>query len=163
MSEQAAAEPPPSLQDLLLPAVPSAMTSLLLEGLSELSGLQKIGAGALLGVGLWWVLRRRRAAASGTTTPSGGVTAAPEPSGPQPGWGHREWTLALLAVVAVALVSLLVAVVAFGRPTSTTALVTAAVVAVLVVTALRERVLPGAAAAAVSGGLVGLCVGIAVL
>jgi hypothetical protein len=53
--------------------------------------------------------------------------------------------------------------VAFGRPTSTTALVTAAVVAVLVVTALRERVLPGAAAAAVSGGLVGLCVGIAVL
>lgn len=135
-----------SLSDLLIPAIPAMLSSLLLEGLADLRGLQKIGAGAVVGLILWGMLRHR----------SGVPVRIPKPS-------RQRWAVSLAALAALSVVALVVTVVAFDRPTPTTAAVTLMVLAALEAAALTGRRLPGAAVAGVTGGLVGLCLGIAVL
>jgi hypothetical protein len=134
----------PSFEDLLIPGLPSLITTLVLEGSRDLSGLGKVGVGAAVGLVLWVLVWHR----------NGGVLRVPARY-------RKGWTRGVLTLAAVAVAVLAVTVIAFGRPTATTAAVTLALLAVLGVGALTGRRPPGAAAAAVTGGLVGLCVGIA--
>jgi hypothetical protein len=66
MSEEAASAAAPAApmnaQDLLLPIVPSVITSLILEAVSSLSGTAKIGVAAGLSLALWGMTRKRPAA-----------------------------------------------------------------------------------------------------
>jgi hypothetical protein len=145
--EAEAAEPKSqSVEDLLIPLIPSLITSLVLEGFADLEGLQKIGAGVSLGLVLWvltWHHRGGRLQVSAV--------------------GRRRWTVALLVMVLLAVLALVLTVVVYHRPTPTTATVTLVALAVLGAVALAGRRLAGAAAAAICGGLIGLCVGIALL
>ena len=145
--EAEAAEPKEqSFEDLLIPLIPSMITSLILNGFDDLMGWQKIGAGASLGLVLWvltWHHRGGRLEVSSVV--------------------RRRWTLALLVLVLLALLALILTVVAYGRPTPTTAAVTLTALGVLGAVALSGRRLAGAATAAVTGGLIGLCAGIALL
>jgi hypothetical protein len=133
----------PSVEDLLLPAVPGLISSLLLEVLGELTGLQKLAVGTGLGLLLWWLVRRRQ-----------------RPRG-RP--GSRRWRWVVLALAGAALLVLAVTVVVFDRPTPSTAWVTLVALGVLSGFALTGRPGPGAGAAALSGALIGFCVGIALL
>jgi hypothetical protein len=145
--EAEAAEPKEqSVEDLLIPLIPSLITSLVLEGFADLKGLQKIGAGASLGLVLWVLMWHHR----------GGRLEVSSVA-------RRRWTLALIVMVLLAVLALILTVVAHDRPTPTTAAVTLAALGVLGAVALRGRRLAGAATAAVTGGLLGLCAGIALL
>ena len=134
-----------SLEDLLIPAIPSMISSLVLSGLSALSGVAKIGVGAGLGLVLWWLLQRRRGQ-----------------SIPVPRVLRQHWLAELLTLVGISVVVLLVTVRYLGRPTLVTTVVSLAALAALSAAALTGRRPVGAAAAAVSGGVLGLCAGIAV-
>jgi hypothetical protein len=134
----------PSVEDLLIPGIPSLITTLVLEGTKDLSGLGKVGVGAVVGLVLWILVWHR----------NGGALRVPARY-------RRGWVAAVLTSGVVAVAVLAVTVVAFGRPTRTTAGVTVALLVVLGGGALPGRRPPGAAAAAVTGGLVGLCLGIA--
>jgi hypothetical protein len=120
------------------------ITTLLLEGSKDLSGLGKLAVGAVVGLVLWILVWHR----------NGGALRVPARY-------RKGWVLAVLALGALAVAVLAVTVIAFGRPTRTTAAVTLALLVVLGVGALTGRRPPGAAAAAVTGALVGLCLGIA--
>lgn len=137
------AEKEPSVEDLLLPAVPGLMSSLLLEAVGELTGVGKLAVGTCLGVLLWWVVRRRQG-----------------PRRPRGPWRWRRWRWVVLALAGVTLLALVVTVVVFGRPTATTATVALVALGVLNGLALTGRRAPGAGAAALSGALIGLCAGI---
>jgi hypothetical protein len=134
----------PSFEDLLIPGIPSLITTLVLEGSKDLSGLGKVGVGAAVGLVLWILVWHR----------NGGALRVPARY-------RKGWARAVVALAAVAVAVLAVTVIAFGRPSPTTAAVTLALLAVLGGGALTGRRPPGAAAAAITGGLVGLCLGIA--
>lgn len=134
----------PALNDLIVPTVPGLITSLSLQAVESLSGLQKIGVAAFIGVVLWWLLRGRHEARRGD-------------------WGgqvKRHWRWALLALACLTVLAVVVTAAVYGRPTLRTATVTIAVLAVLVGAAYGGRRLPGAVAGAVAGGVLGLCLGI---
>ena len=133
------------MEDLLIPAIPSMISSLVLSGLSALSGVAKIGVGAGLGLVLWWLLHRRR----------GQSLHVPRVL-------RQHWLAELLTLVGISVVVLLVTVRYLGRPTLVTTVVSLAALAALSAAALTGRRPVGAAAAAVSGGVLGLCAGIAV-
>lgn len=135
-----------SLEDMLIPAIPATISSLVVQGFADVHGVVKIGVGALLGVVLWWLLARRR----------GETFRVPKLS-------RRRWALVLAAMTAIAVLVLGVTVLALRRPTPSTAVVTLLAIAILNGAALTGRRLPGAAAAAVTGGLIGLCLGLALL
>lgn len=152
-----------SSQDLLLPMVPSVITSLGLEAISDLSGTAKIGIGAGLALGLWWFTSGRKRPASvpaGTAADPGG---AARPAGAPPGFVRSNWKWLLVVVVLLAVIALLVTRVIFERPTLLTAAIALGALAVTTTLAYRGRRAPGAATASIAGGLLGLCLGIAVL
>ena len=133
-----------SFEDILIPVIPSTITTLVLQGAEDLNGSQKIGAGASLGLVLWVLMWHRR----------GGrlrVSAT---------W-RRRWVVALVALNVLALVALVLTVIRFNRPTPTTATVTLIALGLLGTGAVLGSRISGAAAAAVTGGLLGLCLGIA--
>jgi hypothetical protein len=134
-----------SFEDLLIPVIPGMITSLTLEALSALNGLQKIGIATLAGAGLWGLTQRR----------SGKQSRVPAGL-------RRHWRWAILGLACVSLVALTITVIVYGRPTPTTVTVSTLAFAILGGTAAQTRQrLPGALAGAVSGGIIGLCVGIA--
>lgn len=133
-----------SFEDVLLPAIPAAITAVLLEWIKMLNGPGKIAAGAGLGFLLWWLVRRRR----------GERVRVPAAL-------RRQWRYALLSLAIVSVLALGVTAAWLNRPTPTTAVLAVFALAVLNGVALSGRRLPGAAAAAVSGGLLGLCLAIA--
>jgi amino acid transporter len=141
-----AREREPSVEDLLLPAIPGLLSSLLLEAVKQLTGVQKLAVGTCLGLLVWWVLRRRQRS-----------RRRPEPP------RRRPWRWVILALAGVTLLALVVTVVVFDRPTTTTAAVALVALGVLNGLALTGRRVPGAGAGAVSGALIGLCLGIALL
>lgn len=155
-----------SLQDLVVPMIPGVVVSLVLEGISALPGTVKIGLAALLSVGLWWFTGRRRAPAAATTAPGAPVGPDGAPlttdGSRRPGW-RRHWHVVLLAVVVVAVAALLVTRYVFGRPTIATAFVAATALAVTATLAYGGRRTAGAVTASIAGGLLGLCLGIALL
>jgi hypothetical protein len=133
-----------AFEDILIPVIPSLITTLVLEGSKDLSGSQKIGAGASLGLVLWVLMWHRR----------GGrlrVSAT---------W-RKRWVVALVTLNLLALVALVVTVIRFNRPTPTTATLTLIALGLLGTGAVLGSRISGAAAAAVTGGLLGLCLGIA--
>ncbi|MGY1709801.1 hypothetical protein ACI8AC_09860 [Geodermatophilus sp. SYSU D00758] len=136
----------PSAEDLLVPVVPGVISSLLLEGLGELTGVQKLAVGTGLGVLAWLVLRLRH-----------------RPRRQQEGSVWQRWRWALVTLAGVSLLALAVTVAVFGRPTPTTAIVALLALGVLYGFALAGRRASGAGAAALSGALIGLCLGIALL
>jgi hypothetical protein len=136
----------PQLNDLIVPTVPGLITSLSLQAVESLSGLQKIGVASFMGVVLWWLLRGRHEAKRGD-------------------WGaqvKRHWRWALLALACLTVLAVVVTAAVYGRPTLRTATVTVTVLAVLVAAAYGGRRVPGAVAGAVAGGVLGLCLGIVV-
>ncbi len=151
MTDESAPAPPASsgmsAQDLFLPIVPSVITSLGLEALSELSGTAKIGIAAVLSMALWWFTTGRRSAAARR-----GAALA-----------RSSWRRILLAIVALAVLALVITRFVFDRPTLFTAGVALVALAVTAGAAFRGRRAPAAGAVAVAGGLIGLCLGIAVL
>jgi hypothetical protein len=74
---------------------------------------------------------------------------------------RRYWRWGLLALGVLAVLALLVTVLVFNRPTLWTAGLAVTTFAVAALAAYPGRRLPGALAAAISGGVVGLCLGIA--
>ncbi len=136
----------PSVEDLLLPAIPGLLSSLALEAVKQFTGIQKLAVGTCLGLLLWVVLLRR-----------GRPPRRRDPSR----W--RQWRWVVLALAGVTLLALVVTVVVFDRPTRTTAAVALVGLGVLNGLALTGRRGPGAGAAALSGALIGLCAGIALL
>lgn len=151
-----------SAQDLLLPMVPSVITSLGLEAVSELSGTAKIGIGAALALGLWWFTsgRKRPARHPARAEAGPGGTAG---AGRAPGFVRTNWRWLLVVIVLVAVIALLVTRLMFERPTLLTAAIALVALAVTTALAYRGRRAPGAATASIAGGLLGLCLGIAVL
>ena len=136
----------PSVEDLLLPAIPGLLSSLVLEAVKALTGLQKLAVGTCLGLLLWWVLLRRQRPRR------------------RPGAARRwQWRWVILALAGVTLLALVITVAVFDRPTPTTATVALVALGVLNGLALSGRRESGAGAAALSGALIGLCVGIALL
>ena len=136
----------PSVEDLLLPAIPGLLSSLVLEAVKQLTGVQELAVGTCLGLLTWWVLLRRQRPRR------------------RPGATRRwQWRWVVLALAGVTLVALAVTVVVFDRPTPETAAVALVALGVLNGLALTGRRQPGAGAAALSGALIGLCVGIALL
>ena len=88
------------------------------------------------------------------------------PTGREESSGGRlapAWRWAIVTLVSVTVVALVATVVVFGRPTPITAIVSLLALAILNAAALTGRRTPGATAAALSGALIGLCVGIAIL
>lgn len=166
MSEEAASAAAPAgamnAQDLLLPIVPSVITSLILEAVSSLSGTAKIGVAAGLSLALWGMTRKRPAA-----RPAAGPDAVAGTQGPASagagGFVRQHWKGLLLGIALVAVGAVLVTRFVFDRPTIATALIAFAVLAVTVGLAYAGRRLPGAAASALAGGMLGLCLGIAFL
>lgn len=155
-------------QDLLLPVVPGVITSLALEGVSELPGTVKIAVAATLAFGLWGVNRRRSvqpaATAEATLSEPTPTAVAPVPGGTAVGaYARRHWRWLLLGIAAVAVIALVVTRLVFDRPTIATAVIALAGLAVTVGLAYGGRRLPGAMAASIAGGLLGLCLGIAFL
>ncbi len=136
----------PSVEDLLLPAIPGLLSSLVLEAVKALTGVQRLAVGTCLGLLLWWVLLRRQ-------------RPRPRPAATR----RWQWRWVVLALAGVTLLALAVTVVAFDRPTPTTATVALVALGVLNGLALTGRREPGAGAAALSGALIGLCAGIALL
>jgi hypothetical protein len=132
-----------SVEDLLVPAIPSMISSLVLSGLSSLSGVAKIGMGGALGLLLWLLLQRRRGRPLHV-----------------PGGLRRHWLAGLLLLVGAAVVVLLVTVVVMGLPTAATTVTSVAVLVALSASAVAGGRPQGAGAAAVSGGVLGLCLGI---
>lgn len=159
-------EPAPTgdtaLQDLVVPMVPGVVVSLVLEGISELPGTVKIALAALLSLGLWWFTGRRHRAAARPAAPAAPDGGTMTTDGSRRSALRRHWRVVLLVVVAVAVAALLVTRYVFGRPTIQTAILAAAVLAVTATLAYGGRRTPGAVTAAVAGGLLGLCLGIAV-
>jgi small-conductance mechanosensitive channel len=166
MSEEAASAAAPaapmSAQDLLLPIVPSVITSLILEAVSSLSGTAKIGVAAALSLGLWGMTRKRPTARPAGSSTAGAATGGPASAGVG-GFVRKHWKGVLAAIALVAAGAVLVTRFVFGRPTIATALIAFAVLAVTVGLAYAGRRLPGAAASALAGGMLGLCLGIAFL
>lgn len=166
MAEEAASSAAPagalSAQDLLLPIVPSVITSLILEAVSSLSGTAKIGVAAALSLALWGMTRKRPAARPAPGTDAVAGTQGPANAGAG-GFVRKHWKGLLVAIALVAVGAVLVTRFVFGRPTVATALIAFAVLAVTVGLAYAGRRLPGAAASALAGGMLGLCLGIAFL
>ncbi len=166
MSEEAASAAAPaaalSAQDLLLPIVPSVITSLILEAVSSLSGTAKIGVAAALSLGLWG-MTRKRPAAKASAAPDAGTATGEARSAGAGGFVMQHWKGLLVAIALVAVGAVLVTRFVFGRPTIATALIAFAILAVTVGLAYAGRRLPGAAASALAGGMLGLCLGIAFL
>ncbi|SNS14698.1 hypothetical protein SAMN06893096_102225 [Geodermatophilus pulveris] len=136
----------PSAEDLLLPAVPGLLSSLVLEAVKALTGLQRLTVGTCLGLLLWWLLVRRQRSRRGRRATRR--------------W-QWQWRWVTLALAGVTLLALVVTVAVFDRPTVRTATVALVALGVLNALALAGRRGPGAGAAALSGALVGLCAGIA--
>lgn len=166
MAEEAASAAAPvgalSAQDLLLPIVPSVITSLILEAVSSLSGTAKIGVAAALSLGLWG-MTRKRPAAKASAAPNAGAATGETMSAGAGGFVRQHWKGLLVAIALVAVGAVLVTRFVFGRPTIATALIAFAILAVTVSLAYAGRRLPGAAASALAGGMLGLCLGIAFL
>lgn len=135
-----------SLEDLIVPVIPSMITSIVLNAVTDLSGGAKIGAAAALAVVLWWLVRGRR----------GGRQQARARE-----LVRKYWRWGLLALGTLAVLALLVTVLVFDRPSANTVGLAVSAFVVAAVIAYRDRPLPGALAAAISGGVVGLCLGIA--
>jgi hypothetical protein len=136
-----------SFEDLLTPVLPGMITSLTLEAISTFNGLQKIGIATLTGVGLWALTRRR-------TGKQSRIPAAL----------RRHWRWALLGLACVTLLALTVTVIVHGRPTPTTVTVSTLAFAILGTTAAHtHKRVPATLAGALSGGIIGLCAGIALL
>jgi hypothetical protein len=74
---------------------------------------------------------------------------------------HRRWTI--LGLACVTLLALTITVIAYGRPTPTTVTVSTLTLSVLSAAAAAGHRVPAAMAAALSGGTLGLCAGIALL
>lgn len=166
MSDEAASAAAPAgamnAQDLLLPIVPSVITSLILEAVSSLSGTAKIGVAAALSLGLWG-MTRKRPAAKASAAPDAGASTGGTASAGAGGFVRQHWKGVLAAITLVAVGAVLITRFVFGRPTIATALIAFAVLAVTVGLAFAGRRLPGAAASALAGGMLGLCLGIAFL
>lgn len=151
-----------SLQDLVVPMVPGVVVSLVLEGISELPGTVKIALAALLSLGLWWFTGHRRRPTARPAAPAAPDGTGMTTDGSRRSALRRHWHVVLLGVVVVAVAALVVTRYVFGRPTPQTALLAAAVLAVTTTLAYGGRRTAGAVTAAVAGGLLGLCLGIAV-
>jgi hypothetical protein len=146
-SEQNTSKKAASFEDLLIPVIPGMITSLTLEAVSELNGLQKIGVATIAGIALWGLTRRRSSQQRGVATIL-----------------RRHWRWAILGLACVTLLALAITVIVYGRPTPATVTVSTLTFAILGATAAHTRHrLPGAMAGAVSGGIIGLCAGIALL
>lgn len=159
---------PSPAHDLVLPMVPSVICSLTLEGISELNGTVKIGIAAALGLGLWWFTSGRRTPAARSARGPAGfppVVGTPGTGGSRTagGFARANWRWLLLVVVLVAVIALLATRLVFGRPTVATAAIALVVLATTTALAYAGRRTPGAVTGAVAGGLLGLCLGIAVL
>ena len=123
MSDEAASAAAPAgamnAQDLLLPIVPSVITSLILEAVSSLSGTAKIGVAAALSLGLWGMTRRRPAARASAGPDAGAATGGPA-SGVAGGFVRQHWKGVLAAITLVAVGAVLITRFVFGRPTIAT-------------------------------------------
>jgi hypothetical protein len=146
VEDKAAPAKPDSFEDLLVPAIPAMITSLVLEAMSALNGLQKISIAALAAVTLWGITRRRS------------VTRNRLPS-----VLRQHWRWAILGIACVTQLLLIITVITFGRPTPTTVTVSTVSLIILSTVASTGRRVPGAIAVAVSGSIIGLCAGIALL
>jgi membrane-bound acyltransferase YfiQ involved in biofilm formation len=76
---------------------------------------------------------------------------------------RRRWRWALLGLADLAVLALAATVALLDRPTLVTAIGALAALALLLALAYQGRRSLGALAAAVSGAMIGLCLGIAVL
>jgi hypothetical protein len=136
-----------SFEDVLIPAIPGTITSLILEAVNAFNGIQKISIATLAGLTLWILVRRR----SGEKKR---LTAAV----------RQHWRWAVVGIAGLALLALVFTVLNFGRPTPATVAVSTLTLTGLSATAAGTgRRVPAAITAAVSGGTLGLCVGIALL
>lgn len=143
------AEAPPSpLKDVVTPAVPGFISSIVLEQVKGLNGLTKISVAAAVAFVLWWLVKDR-----------GGAGRSRQVTGAL----RRRWRWALLGLADLAVLALAATVALLDRPTLVTAIGALAALALLLALAYQGRRSLGALAAAVSGAMIGLCLGIAVL
>ena len=136
-----------TIEGLLITAVPGMLTTIMLDAVGDLAGLERIGVATVLGVVLWWAVEGRKR--HGRT-----VRSALE----------QYWRWALLALSSVAVLALVMTRVVLGVPTPVTVTVSGVVLAGLVaLTYLSRRLEPVAAATAatVAGAAIGLCLTIA--
>ena len=139
-----------SFEDLLVPAIPGLITSMVLDAVTTLNGLQKIALATCLGLLLWLVCRRQASRSRLSVVLRRAVT-------------RQHWRWAVIGLAGLTVLTLIVTVLAFGRPTPTTAAVSLLALAILNAGAFMGRRLPAAIAAGYSGGIIGLCIGIAVV
>jgi hypothetical protein len=173
------------VQDVVVAALPSVVTALALQALDSLGALVKLGIAAALGLALWWLLRSRgrsKAPAAASASQSAAAAQVPEqlpaeiaaappsaPAQPVPSRTRRGLTTAvqiLVGLAALSIVVLVVAAVAFGRPTWPIVAVVAVGLGVLLLPVVRPAGVPSVLAlplaAAVAGAVLGLGVASAV-
>jgi 4-hydroxybenzoate polyprenyltransferase len=76
---------------------------------------------------------------------------------------RQQWRWAIVGLASLTVLALMLTVVTFERPTPTTVTVSLLALAILNAAALTGRRIPSVIAAALSGGIIGLCLGIAAL
>lgn len=132
---------PASIEDLIVPVIPSMITSIVLDAVTDLSGPAKLLVASLLAVVLWWVLRGKRGA-----TPARARTLVLK---------YWRWGLLVLGILAV--LALTVTILLTGKPSWGNATLGLLIFAVPAVIAARGGRTSGAVAGAIAGGLFGIC------
>ncbi len=135
---------PASLEDLIVPVIPSMITSIVLDAVTDLSGPAKLTVAAVLAIVLWWLVRGRRGGA-----PARARTLV-----------LRYWRWGLLGLGTLAVLALVVTILVTGKPSWGNAALGVVAFAVPALIAARGGRTAGAVAAAIAGGLLGICIAI---
>ena len=135
-----------TVDSLLITAVPGMMTTMVLDAVNALNGLGKIAVATGLGLVLWWLIEGRKRHGDRV-----GASLA------------RHWRWALLALASVAVLALVGTRIAYGVPAPLTIIVSSVAMTVLVAQVYlgrRREPVAAAAASAIAGAAIGLCLAI---